>query len=112
MNAAFGRTLLAACGIDFSRELDLLHKPFESRCRRTRGNRLLALWAYVFHKNLFLEKGNVFSAQIHRHALNLGHVVVLNRTRVTVTPINGRSTPRRSNHCANVGCRPSPADTI
>jgi hypothetical protein len=55
---------------------------------------------------------NVPSRQLERHALNLPHIVVRNRTCLSVIPINRNFTPNRSDNRTEIGCRASLTDPI
>src|SRR4051794_37648962 len=52
------------------------------------------------------------SRQLVGHALNLGHVVVPNRSGVAIIPRNGNTTPRRSDDCAKIGSAILPANAV
>jgi hypothetical protein len=51
-------------------------------------------------------------ADLCGHPLNLRHIVVTYRTRLSVAPRNGHFTSRRSDNRAKIGCRGSLADAV
>jgi hypothetical protein len=65
------------------------------------------------HRNRRQQEQNRFlSRQLVGYPLNLGHVVVADRSGVTIIPGNGDTAPRRSDDCAKIGGAILPANAV